>query len=72
MSNFPKSPDVLQDADLDAASGGASVMLMGINRIVVTKPVETGQTGAFGRCACSAAKEAAAQKGSSVPGAWQT
>ena len=72
MTKLPTMPKALEDADCDTASGGASTVLMGITRIVVSKPLEDTQLTEFGQCACKAAKESVTPQGPVFPGAWET
>lgn len=49
-------PMQLDDADCDAIVGGATPLMMGMSRIVVSKSIEPAMVPKFSACACGAAK----------------
>lgn len=56
MMNDQTLPMQLDDADCDAIVGGATPLMMGMSRIVVSKPIEAAMVPEFGACACGSAK----------------
>lgn len=58
-------PMQLDDADCDAIVGGATPLMMGMSRIVVSKSIEPAMVSEFGACACGAAKMQATAVGPS-------
>ena len=71
MKREETAPAHLNDSDCDATTGGATPLVMGINRIVVTKPPETGESDESGKCFCDPGYGSATASGPVYPARWE-
>lgn len=71
MKHDQTEPARLDDSDCDAASGGATPLMMGINRVVVTKSVEPGEVDEPGKGFCHPGYGSAAASDQVYPAAWE-